>query len=160
MLLALFVLLILIPIVELIVIVQMAHAIGVFPALLVLVLVSFVGAWLVKREGLGVIRRTREQITRGEIPTGPLVDGLLVVIAGAMLLFPGFVTDAIGLLLLVPPVRALVRRLLIGRFRTRIDRSGSGRVYDVRTVRYVQSTYDPTDGTSNPPRSPRELERG
>ncbi len=161
MLLAIFVILIVVPIVELFVIIQMAHLIGVLPTILFLVLVSVAGAWLVKREGIGVVGRVRDQLQRGDIPTDSLVDGLLIVVAGAMLLFPGFVTDTFGLLLLLPPVRILVRKLTIARFLARIAMPGAGRVYDVQTVQFVQSTYDPNpDRAAGGDASRGELGRG
>ena len=70
---------------------------------------SVAGAWLVKREGIGVLRRAREQVQAGRVPGSELVDGVLILFAGALLLTPGFLTDLIGILLLVPPVRAVLR---------------------------------------------------
>ena len=97
------------PIVELAVIVQVAGSTGVLNTIGLLVLVSVVGAWLVRREGLGILRRARREAAAGRIPGREIVDGLLVLAAGALMLTPGFVTDAVGLALLFPPTRALVR---------------------------------------------------
>lgn len=116
----LLVLFIVVPLVELAVIVQIADQIGLGLTIVTLVLFSVAGAWLVKREGYGVLRRMQDQLDRGEIPTTELVNGVLVLVAGAMLLFPGFVTDTLGLLLLLPPVRAAVRTLLFKRFQHRV----------------------------------------
>lgn len=160
MLVAIFLLLIVVPVVELFVIVQVADSIGVLATVLFLVLVSVAGAWLVKREGLGVIRRVQDQLSRGEIPTDTLVDGLVIMVAGAMLLFPGFVTDALGLLLLVPPLRALVRKVVLSRFRSRLATPGPGRVYNVSSVQYVRSTYDPAPDTDPDPVSAPGLDGG
>ncbi len=112
----LFVLFVVAPLVELYVLVQMAHLMGLFPALALLVVLSFFGAWLMKREGIAVLRRLRDSLAKGEMPTKSLVDGGLIVVAGALCIVPGFVSDGIGLLLLVPPVRALVRNRLIARW--------------------------------------------
>ncbi|CAB4945162.1 MAG: hypothetical protein F2837_07675 [Actinobacteria bacterium] len=112
----LFVLFVVAPLVELYVLVQMAHLMGLFPALALLVVLSFFGAWLMKREGIAVLRRLRDSLAKGEMPTKSLVDGGLIVVAGALCIVPGFVSDGIGLLLLVPPVRALVRHRLIARW--------------------------------------------
>jgi UPF0716 protein FxsA len=116
----LFLLFIGLPLLELFVIVEVAGALGILPTLALLVTVSLLGSWLVRREGLGVVRRARAMLDAGELPTGEVVDGVLLVFAGALLLTPGFVTDAVGLLLLIPPSRALTRRVLTGRFRRRI----------------------------------------
>ena len=98
-----------VPFVEIYVIIQVGHVIGLVDTLAVLVLVSLVGAWLVKREGLSVLRRAQAQLDAGRVPGRELVDGVLVLLAGALLLTPGFVTDAVGILLLLPPVRAAMR---------------------------------------------------
>lgn len=96
------------------------------PTILGLILVSVAGAWLVKREGLGVLRRAQEHVRNGQVPGQELVDGVLILFAGALLLTPGFLTDLIGILLLVPPVRALLRATasarLAKRATYRIDR--------------------------------------
>jgi UPF0716 protein FxsA len=116
----LFLLFIGLPLLELFVIVEVAGAIGIVPTLVVLVAVSLAGSWLVRREGLGVIRRARSMLDAGELPTSEVVDGILLVFAGALLLTPGFVTDTVGLLLLIAPTRAVARRVVTGRFRRRV----------------------------------------
>ncbi len=98
-----------VPFVELFVLIQVGQVLGAGPTILGLVLVSLVGAWLVKREGMGVLRRAREQIRVGQVPGQELVDGVLILFAGALLVTPGFLTDLFGILLLVPQVRALLR---------------------------------------------------
>ena len=110
--LALVVLFLLVPFVELYVILQVGHVIGFATTIGLLVLISVVGAWLCKREGLAVVRRIQEQLVERRVPGAPLLDGALVLLAGALLLTPGFLTDAVGLLLLLPPVRTGTRRLL------------------------------------------------
>ena len=114
------VLFVFVPIVELAVIIQVGQAIGVVETLLLMVLVSIAGAWLVKREGIGVWRRAQRQLDTGVMPGRELVDGVLIMVAGALLLLPGFVSDCLGILLLLPPVRALVRAVVIRRLRTRV----------------------------------------
>jgi UPF0716 protein FxsA len=99
------------PLVELYVIVQVGHVLGILPTLGLLLLVSFLGAWLVKREGLRAWRAFRLAVTEGRVPARETADGALVLLGGALLVAPGFVTDAIGLLCVLPPTRAVVRRL-------------------------------------------------
>lgn len=108
-----------VPFVELFVIIQVGRAVGVVDTIAVLVLVSVVGAWLVKREGLSVLRRARERVDRGAVPGRELVDGVLILFAGALLLTPGFVTDLVAILLLVPPVRAGLRSAVVRQLRRR-----------------------------------------
>jgi UPF0716 protein FxsA len=114
------VLFVLVPIVELAVIIQVGQALGVVETLLLMVIVSVVGAWLVKREGLGLWRRAQRQLETGVVPGRELVDGMLIMLAGALLLTPGFVSDCVGILLLLPPVRAGLRGLVIRRLRRRV----------------------------------------
>ena len=111
----LLVLFVIVPIVELAVIIQVGHLIGVLPTIVSLLVISFGGAWLVKREGLSVWRRFRHQVDGGHVPGRELADGVMILIAGALLLTPGFVTDLFGILLLLPPVRAVVRAATLRR---------------------------------------------
>ncbi len=116
---------IILPIVELAVIIQVGQAIGVFNTIAALLLVSFVGAWLVKREGMSVWRRFHQQVQMGVVPTREIGDGVLIMVAGALLISPGFVTDICGILLLLPPVRAAVRSAAlyrVGRKFIRVER--------------------------------------
>ncbi len=108
------------PLVELAVFVQVAHWIGVLDALGLLILISIVGVFVVRYEGLGVYRRVREQLRAGTVPTVQLVDGLLILIAGVLLILPGFITSVVGLLLLLPPVRNIAHRILRRRFSVRV----------------------------------------
>ena len=100
---------ILVPIAELYVIIQVGHVLGVVNTLGLLLLISFTGAWLMKREGLSTWRRAQRQVEAGVLPGRELVDGALILLAGALLLAPGFITDALGLLLLLPPIRSAGR---------------------------------------------------
>ena len=111
---------VLVPIVELAVIIQVGQTLGVLETLLLMVVVSIVGAWLVKHEGIGVWRRAQRQLEMGAVPGRELVDGTLIMFAGVLLLTPGFVSDCIGILLLLPPVRAGLRGLVIRRLRRRV----------------------------------------
>ena len=113
---------IIVPIVELAVIIQVGQGIGVLPTIALLLAVSFVGSWLVKREGMGVWRRFNEQVRAGRVPGKEIADGVMILLAGALLLTPGFVTDIVGILLLLPPVRATVRTTVMARAAQRARR--------------------------------------
>jgi UPF0716 protein FxsA len=117
-----------VPLVELYVIIQVGSAIGALNTVGLLVLMGLAGGWLMKREGLGALRRVQSQLSQGRVPGTELVDGFLILFGGALMLSPGFLTDALGLALLVPPARALVRRALARRFQLRVlgDRGGHG----------------------------------
>jgi UPF0716 protein FxsA len=118
-------LLILVPVVELVVMFKVAAAFGWLETLSALILFSMVGAWLVRRQGLSMLVRIQGELGQGKVPTKSVVDGLLLMIAGVLMLTPGFVTDAGGLLLLFPPTRIAVRTALIRRYRSRVDVHGS-----------------------------------
>ena len=105
---------------------QVAGGIGVLETLGLLIVVSIVGAWLVKAQGIGLIRRVQAKLAAGELPGKELVDGALILFAGALMLTPGFVTDTVGLLLLLPPTRAVVRTFLMKRFSVMADARVAG----------------------------------
>jgi UPF0716 protein FxsA len=133
----LFLLFVVAPVAELYVIVQVSGAIGFLETLVLLVVVAAVGAFLIKREGLRVWRRFNEQMAAGKVPEKELADGVLLLVAGALMLAPGFVSDIVALLLVLPPTRAVARTLLMRR------KGGPGRM----TV--VTATYGgPMDGTT------------
>lgn len=105
-------LLLAVPLVELFLIVVVAESIGGLNTFALLVLISIGGAVLLKREGLATWRRVQAALREGRMPTDEVSDGALVLFGGALLLTPGFFTDAIGLLLLLPGSRALAKRAL------------------------------------------------
>jgi UPF0716 protein FxsA len=115
-----------VPVVELWVIIQVGGLIGALPTIALLIGVSVVGAWLMKREGLGIWRKVTSELEQGIVPTNAVVDGFLVLLAGALMLTPGFLTDVVGILLLVPPTRALLRTGLVRRYRTRLTVAATG----------------------------------
>jgi UPF0716 protein FxsA len=118
--LLLVVLFIVVPILELYVIIQVGQLIGVVPTLLLLLADALLGSWLLKHEGRGAWRRFNEALAARRFPGREVADGVLIVIGGTLLLTPGFLTDIFGLFLLLPPTRAIARRVLkrftIGRF--------------------------------------------
>lgn len=117
----LFVAFVVVPVLEIWLITQIADQIGWMPALALVIGVSVAGAWLVRREGLGVIQRVRDTLRSGRMPTNDLADGAMIFFASALMLTPGFLTDAFGLALLIPPIRAVLRPPVIAFFRRRLD---------------------------------------
>jgi UPF0716 protein FxsA len=116
----LFLLLLIVPLAELFVVIEVWQRIGGLETVFLLIMVSLAGAWLVRREGLAVWYRLNEQLARGQLPANELIDGALILFAGALMLTPGFITDAVGLLLLFPVTRAGARALVRRRFRGRL----------------------------------------
>ena len=111
---------IVLPLVEIYVAVQVSHVIGALNTVGLLLLISIAGVWLTKFAGFGVISRIRQQLAAGRTPTNELIDGGLVLAAGVLLVVPGFVTCAMGLLLLFPLTRGLARATVKRRFRGRV----------------------------------------
>ena len=103
-----------VPIIELYVLIQVGGAIGVGPTIALLVLDSLLGAALMRSQGRAAWRRFQAATGAGKVPAREVLDGALVIFGGALLLTPGFVTDLLGILLLLPPTRAIVRRTLLG----------------------------------------------
>lgn len=110
--LLLLVLFLVVPIAEIYVIVQVGQAIGVLPTVLLLVLDGLVGTWLFRREGRKAWHALQEAIGQHRVPAKEVADGALVVVGGAFLLAPGFLTDLVGLACLLPPSRAALRGLM------------------------------------------------
>lgn len=111
-----------------------AGQIGFLSALLLLIVVSAFGPFFVRRVGFGIMAHTRERLQRGETPTRELFDGLVVLIGGVMIVIPGFIGDALGLLLMIGPVRHLVIRVFSHRLARRLQQTGTGR-WQVVTAR-------------------------
>src|SRR5215212_11871313 len=101
---------IVVPLAELYVIIQVGQAIGALPTIGLLVLDSLLGSWLLRAQGRAVWDRFQRALADGRPPAGETIDGALVILGGALMLAPGFITDAFGVLLLLPPSRAVVRR--------------------------------------------------
>jgi UPF0716 protein FxsA len=152
----LFLLFIVVPLAELYVIIQVGEAIGVLPTIALLLADSILGSMLMRAQGRLAWRRFTEAVQAGRPPARETLDGALVLLGGAFLLTPGFLSDILGVVLLLPPTRALVRRLLarrlLGRMTasmTRGPRGGFGRpgAYDVEGTA--------TDVEPKPSSSPR-----
>ena len=107
------------PAVELVLLIEVGSAIGTLPTLGLIVVTGVVGASLARYQGLTVLARLRREVGAGRLPADALMDGVLILVAGALLVTPGVLTDAAGFLLLVPPTR----RLLKGRLRRRFEKA-------------------------------------
>jgi UPF0716 protein FxsA len=154
----LFLLFLVVPVLELWVILQVGRELGAGPTIVLLVIVSAVGAAIARREGLRAWYRFRAALAQGRIPAEEVVGGALVLLAGALLLTPGFLTDAVGLVLVLPLSRAIINRALRTRVlrafglaparrsrrrrRRRSERGDEG-VVDVEVMRVKRSGPDP-----------------
>lgn len=104
-----------VPLIEIAVFIEIGGQIGLGATLVLIVLTAVLGTWQLRAQGLATLNRARGQLERGVLPAYELFDGLCLLVAGALLLTPGFVTDALGLLLFLPPFRAALRGAL-GRY--------------------------------------------
>ncbi len=121
----LFVLFVVVPIVELYVLIQIGQAIGVLWTIALLIADSILGAALMRSQGRAAWRRFNVTLAEGRVPGREVIDAVLVIFGGALLLTPGFLSDILGLILLLPPTRAIVRRVLVRRFGARLVASAA-----------------------------------
>jgi UPF0716 protein FxsA len=105
------------PVLELFVFVKVSGAIGFFPALLLVILGSMLGVFVLRIAGLATALRARESLSRGELPAQTMLEGLMLALGGGLLILPGFISDVLGLVLLLP----FTRRLLANKMRQRAE---------------------------------------
>lgn len=108
-----------VPIAELAIFLKVAAEFGLGVTLLWIVAVSIAGGWLVKQQGISTWRRAQQRLAAGEMPADELLTGVLILFGGALMMTPGFLTDALGLVLLFPPTRAVVRAIVRRRIAAR-----------------------------------------
>ncbi len=117
--------LIAVPLIEIGLFIEVGGWIGLWPTLGLVILTAVLGSWQLRLQGLATLARARQQLDRGQLPARELFDGFCLVIAGGLLLTPGFLTDALGLALFVPAVRDILRNFLA----SRIHAAGEARVW-------------------------------
>jgi UPF0716 protein FxsA len=150
------------PLVELYVIVQVAGGLGIPETILLLLVVSAVGASLAKSQGIAVIGRVQQTIAAGKVPSAELVDGALIILAGALMIAPGFISDCVAILLLLPPTRFPVRSFILRRIRlggglvTTIGQTGWR--WTTTTTQGPDHIWD-AESWEGPPPGTNELER-
>ncbi|WP_108671264.1 FxsA family protein [Peribacillus acanthi] len=114
--------LIIIPAGEIAILLTAGKTIGVFPTILLIIATGITGAYLAKQQGLEVIRQAQRQMQYGQMPENTIIDGICILVGGVLLLTPGFITDSIGFILLLPPTRAMIRPFIIRTFRNMINK--------------------------------------
>jgi UPF0716 protein FxsA len=146
--LLLLVLFVVVPAVEIYVLIQVGQAIGALPTVALLIADAVLGTWLFKREGRRAWTALREAIEGRRVPGREVADGALVVLGGAFLITPGFVTDVIGVFCLLPPTRAVLRRLLTNMVTARLIGSADlpGTTRPSRTSRSRRQEHPVIDG--------------
>ncbi|MEM7115722.1 MAG: FxsA family protein [Chloroflexota bacterium] len=113
---------IIVPAVELILLIQMGQWIGTLPTVGLIVITGIVGAYLARQQGLQVLTRLQQQVQHGQMPAEALFEGAMILVAGAVLMTPGVLTDVLGFLLLIPASRKLIRKAAWGQIQKMIQR--------------------------------------
>jgi UPF0716 protein FxsA len=112
---------ILVPVSELAIFIVLGDKIGLAPTLGIIVLTAILGAYLTKSQGIKALNKYQQALAQGKLPHDEVMDGLMILIAGAVLLTPGFLTDAIGFSLLIPPLRRVIKAIVKDRLRERAN---------------------------------------
>ena len=144
-----------VPLVELALLIRIGQWIGLPATLALVVLTGVLGAYLARRQGLAVIQRVRAELADGHVPAGPLVDGILILVAAAVLMTPGVLTDLFGFFCLIPGGRRLLKEHLKRRLQRAVQRGSV-------TVSVDFAGAGPTDLGRPEPRDvtpPDEVER-
>lgn len=135
---------IVVPAVELVLLIKIGQVIGALATGVLIVVTGIVGATLAKWQGLSVLQRLREETARGELPADSLLDGAFILVAGALLVTPGVLTDLFGFSCLVPPVRRVMKRVLLNRIRQAME---EGRM---QVSMHVGGGFSPGSGPASP----------
>jgi UPF0716 protein FxsA len=130
MFLRLFLLFTCIPLVELYLLLQIGSVIGAVNTFLLVIITGVLGAYLAQQEGIRTLERIRTLMARGEMPGEPLIDALLILVAGFVLITPGILTDLLGFLMLIPATRAPIRRRIKGQLERKFSTSNAA-VYTI-----------------------------
>ncbi len=112
---------IVVPLIEILLLIEIGSRIGALNTIFIIVLTGILGASMMRQQGFTIIRNIQRDLSQGRMPTGELINGALVLVGGIVLLTPGFFTDAVGFILLVPATRALIRKKIQLLIRRKIE---------------------------------------
>lgn len=145
-----------VPMIEIALFIQVGAAIGLWPTLFVVLATAVIGTWLVRTQGMLAINRLQRSFSELNDPTEPLAHGAMILIAGALLLTPGFFTDAVGFALLAPPVRVAVYRYLRHRVSVRSFSMGQApqNPHQTGPDDVIDGEFSEVDPTRRPTHSP------
>ena len=146
----LFIMFVAVPILEMIILIKVGGLIGAIPTIAMVVLTATVGIWLLKLEGLATLRRVQEKMAAGQLPETELLEGIMLIVGGALLLTPGFVTDSFGFVCLIPGLRRPVARWLISRV---FVMKGGASMFQAGGSNFQGSFHTSNNGFSNGPDS-------
>ncbi len=147
----LFVLFLAIPVIEIGLFIQVGDAIGLWPTLLIVILTAIIGTWMIRAQGAHAINQLRGSLTEMRDPTEPLAHGAMILISGALLLTPGFFTDAVGFALLVPAFRSGVFSYLRSRVKMQSFSVNTGQTAQPRpNDSVIDGEFEEVDPPSDP----------
>ena len=141
-----------IPIAELALLIEVGRHIGTLSTVALIFVTALLGSYLARQQGLSVLRNMQLEMAEGRLPAGSIVDGVLILVAGAVLITPGILTDVFGFLILIPGTRRLVKAFLWKRLENSV-RQGTAQMH----VHFDQGEgpYGPPPEDENPPRRPQ-----
>ncbi len=139
-----------VPLADLALLIKVGAVLHFFPTVALVVTTGILGAGLARRQGLRTLAAINNELASGHVPTGQLIEGLMILLAGAVLITPGFLTDLMGLALLIPPVRRVFRAALIRHFESRI---ATGQFHVGSTFTHQESDQPMGSGFDNTPGS-------
>ena len=145
-----------IPIIEIAVFIAVGDHIGLWPTLAAIFVTAAIGTWMLRTQGLATLFRAQEHLNQGRFPMAEVFDGLCLLVAGAFLLTPGFVTDGVGFLLFFPPFRALIKQtvgaVLVARGGIHVYTSGNGPEQTRSDGSIINGEFEEIDPQEQPPK--------
>jgi len=142
----LFILFLSIPILEIYLLLKVGSSIGALPTVVLVVLTAVIGVWLLRLQGFATVAKAQASLARGEVPATTMLEGVMLFVAGALLLTPGFFTDGIGFLLLIPPTRLwlankiLKNAMVMGQFQSSRT-TQQGHTYQSSSTEVIEGEY-------------------
>jgi len=112
---------IVVPLIEILLLIEIGNRIGALNTILIIVLTAILGASMMRQQGFTIMRNIQRDLSQGRMPTGELINGALVLVGGIVLLTPGFLTDAVGFILLIPATRGFIRKKIQRLIRRKIE---------------------------------------
>jgi UPF0716 protein FxsA len=133
-----FLLFLLVPLIELYVLIEVGSEIGALPTILLTILTAIVGAALMRHQGVATLQKAQNSLAQGQVPATEMMEGMLIFLGGLFLLIPGLITDALGFLLLIPPIRHALANKIIAQRQAEYARY-KGQVYEAE---WTEQTED------------------
>ena len=138
-----------VPIIEIALFIQVGDAVGLWPTISLVLITAFVGASLVRSQGLQTLKSVQERLSQGEMPAQQIFEGVMLAVSGILLLTPGFMTDAMGMLVLLPVPRAIIAKYLMSKMVVKSVGGGGFGAHSFGQNPFEQSPFDRDSGHSD-----------